>query len=175
MRIRAWRRAGVAQILESMNNTYFITQLLLELNTICQIVSQEGEKRIAVSTLLGRFWSTSDSQSCTSFRCARQWLGPCGRYHTTSAAHRVAICLHTRLLWGWCLHETKLLYAWSAKPLICHPCHSLPQLLPSGDPLHLLWICGSVSISVCLLCFLDSTYKWNHRLFVFLCLILHLA
>ena len=127
MGIWAWRRGGVAQILESMNITYFIAQLLLELNTVCQIVTQKGETRITVSKLLGHFWSTFDLQNCISFRCTR-WFDPCGHYQMTNAVRRVALCLHTRLP-----HETQSLYPWRPEPLIHHPCHSVPRLLPSGN------------------------------------------
>ena len=38
-----------------ITSLWVIAQLLLELNTVCQTVSQEGETRITVSKLLGHF------------------------------------------------------------------------------------------------------------------------
>ena len=50
------------------------------------------------------------------------------------------------------------------------PCFACPSMtLPSGEHLSVLCTCDPVSILLCLLiCFLDSTFKWNHTGLVFL-------
>ena len=54
-------------------------------------------------------------------------------------------------------------------PLLFHSCIHLPLLWQL--PVCSLWTCVCFIMFVCWLCFLDSTCKWNHTVFIFLWLI----
>ena len=70
---------------------------------------------------------------------------------------------------------THLFYNWKFVPLnLPHLFHSSPHTPPLWQPpvcsLY-LWVCFCFVTFVHLFCFLDSVYKWNHTVFVFLWLI----
>ena len=83
----------------------------------------------------------------------------------------------SKLLCGSCLYSLhSMFHASDAFTLHLEVCTSWshapvsfsPTPLPSGSRLFVLCIYNFFLF--CLFCFLDSTYKWNHTVFVFLCM-----
>ena len=83
----------------------------------------------------------------------------------------------SKLLCGSCLYSLhSMFHASDAFTLHLEVCTSRshapvsfsPTPLPSGSRLFVLCIYNFFLF--CLFCFLDSTYKWNHTVFVFLCM-----
>ena len=69
---------------------------------------------------------------------------------------------------------TPLFFSWNFVHLNLPHIFAFPNPLSSGHHLFILWIYNSISVSFfCLFIFvfLDSTYKWNHLVFDFLCMI----
>ena len=72
-------------------------------------------------------------------------------------------------------HSTPhLFFNWKSVPFnplhLFHPTPYLPALWQLLVCCLYLWVCFSFVLFVHLFCFLDSTYKWNQMVFVFLCL-----
>ena len=115
-------------------------------------------------------WSIVDLQYYIRVRCAAQWLDifiiAC--LHSYYNVIEYSLCVAQYIL------MTPLFYNWRfllLNPLNClaHPLTHLPWLLL----VH--WICESVSVLLYLFCFLDSTYKWKHSIFLSMSDLFHLA
>ena len=87
------------------------------------------------------------------------------------------------MLYSCCIHAvffmlTYLLYNWKFVSLnLPHLFHS-PVTLSPLEPTSLYcfyWVCFGFVMFIHLFCFLESTYKWDHMIFVFLCLTYSLA
>ena len=127
-------------------------------------------------------WSIIDLQHYVSPWYRTQWLDISIHYKMITILSLVTICHHTKVLHCYwlsspcCLYISFLwliyfvtgsLYLLVSLTYFTH----LPTPLPTGNHLFVLCIYDFVSVLLCLFfCFLDSTYKWNHVVFVFLCL-----
>ena len=114
---------------------------------------------------------------CTSFRGTAQWLdnhivyrvapwyfqSPFGTMHSYRNIIDYIPCAVLSIPWPF---WNDSLYFWISSPFSPLHQHS-PSSATTSNHQSLLCICESVSV-VSLFCSLDSTYKWNHMVFIFL-------
>ena len=127
------------------------------------------------------FWSIIDLQRYESSWCRTQWFSISMHYKMLTTISLVTIRHHTKILQNYWLYSPCCtfhicdiyLVAGSLYLLISLTYYSpLQNSLPSGNHLFCslyLWLCFWC-LFICLV-FLDSPYKWNHTVFVFLWLI----
>lgn len=104
----------------------------------------------------------------STISCITQW---------STAVNVVTVCHHTAWLQYLSIFSnvvlftsvTYLFYKLKFAPLnALHLFHLSLTLLPSDY--HQLSVFMCLFLSLCLFCFLDCTYQWNHMVFVFICL-----
>ena len=122
-------------------------------------------------------------QHYVSSYCTTQWFNISILFKMLTTVRLVTVCHHAKIL---CITDsishpvhfismTQLFCKW--KPVLLHlpyPFLSSPRPLPLWQP-HVcspyLWLSFHFALFVHLFCFLDSTYKWNITVFVFVWLI----
>ena len=112
----------------------------------------------------------------------KQWFDISVYFQMIAMRSLGTICHHSKILHNYCyiphtvhfIPMNHLFHNWKSVPLkLPHLFLFSFYLLPTGNHLFLFCICDCFSsvVFVHLFCFLDSTYKWNWTVFLFLWLI----
>ena len=150
------------------------TQVLFLPPTVCFLSPVE------VQALWWGLWRAPPECSCHTWVCctqgpapvaAHRWSGPLQEALKHS---RYCIVIDYSPYTVHFILLTPLFFSWNFVHLNLPHLFAFPNPLSSGHHLFILWIYNSISVSFfCLFIFvfLDSTYKWNHLVFDFLCMI----